>query len=87
MHFRQNAYAFSSECNDLRLAQSLEFNQPFMSLKWLKISLKYVFRKFICSVSVCCIYFIMDNNPTHRDLFQFVEILRQYSNFKLLNWL
>ena len=26
----------------------------------------------------------MDNNPTHRDLFQFVEILRQYSNFKLL---
>ena len=52
-----------------------------------QISLKDVFRKFICSVSVCCIYLIIDNNPTHRDLFQFVEILRQYSNFKLRNWL
>ena len=29
----------------------------------------------------------MENIPAHRDFFQFIEILRRYSNFKLLNWL
>ena len=80
-------YTFSSECNNLRLEQSLEFNQAFLSLKEFKIFFERYHSKAHFLVSVCCIYFIMENIPAHRDLFQFIEILRQYSNFKLLNWL
>ena len=74
-------------CNNLHLAQTLEFNQPFLSLKLVKISSKDVIRKLIFPVPVCCIYFIIENILVHRDLIQFIEILRQYSNFILPNLL
>ena len=41
----------------------------------------------IFPVSVCYIYFIIENISAHRHLIQFIAILRQYSNFKSLNWL
>ena len=31
--------------------------------------------------------FYHGNISAHRDIFQFIKILRRYSNFKLLNWL
>ena len=40
-------YTFSSECNHLRLEQSLEFNQAFLSLKEFKMFSKDIIRKLI----------------------------------------
>ena len=68
--------AFSSECNSLRLAQRLEFNQPFLSLRYFKIFSKGVIWKFSFLVRVCCNDFVMENIPAHSDPFQFIEILQ-----------
>ena len=58
----------SGHGDNLRLAQSLEFNQQFLSLKLFKISSKDVTWKLIFSASVCYIYFIIENISAHRQL-------------------
>ena len=48
MSFRMTSFenilthVFTSECDNLRLAQTLEFNPQFLSLKWFKIYSKNV---------------------------------------------
>ena len=47
--------------------------KPYLCFRYLEISSKDVIRKLIFPVSVCCIYFMMENISAHRDLFKFIE--------------
>ena len=71
MHFRQNAI----NCTKFGI-------QPIISqFKIVQNFFERCHSKAHFPVSVCCICFIMENIPAHRNLFQFIEILRRYSNF------
>ena len=71
-------YAFSSECDNLRFADRLEFSQTFLNLKQFSFLRKMPFERLSCFLflHVCCNDFIMENISAYRDLFQFIEILQ-----------
>ena len=48
-----------------------------------KFPRKTSFESSFFPVSVRCIYFVIKNISAHRHLIQFIDILREYSNFKL----
>ena len=65
--------AFSSECDNLRLAKRLKFGQTFLSLKQFKISSKDAIQKVVMFPVFACMlqWFYHGKYSAIRDLFQY----------------